>query len=66
MANPTGRVLEVRPPKDVDLMLIALLPIDVLVVHTSTAAAIREKVGALPCGSLLRGMDHATSPVFEP
>jgi hypothetical protein len=49
VANQTGHVLEIRPPKDVDLTLIAMLPIDVLVVHTSTAEAIREKVKRLAC-----------------
>jgi hypothetical protein len=44
MVNPSGHLLDVRPPKDVDLTLIAALPINGLVVHTATAEAIRKKV----------------------
>jgi hypothetical protein len=40
----TGPLHPLRPPKNVDLALIGMLPIDELIVGPSTAAAIRQKV----------------------
>jgi hypothetical protein len=51
VANPTGRMLNIRPPKNVDLTLISMLPITTLVVHSTTAAAIRQKVGPAATGA---------------
>jgi hypothetical protein len=76
VAIPSGEVLHIRPPKNVDLTLISMLPITTLVVHPTTAAAIRQKVRrAAICARgeytqrlevILPGFPPSPSPLVRP
>jgi hypothetical protein len=56
VASPGGQVLDIRPPKNMDLTLIASLPITELIVPTETAKAIHKKVRGAGRRLCVRGL----------